>query len=234
MMPRFLISIVALIFAGTASSQEATVDRFSLSTEVFQLGFRNLQLRGLQRTGRWDYGLHIGYRPRFGDRTTITEATGFFSGYAIAYHMNGIYQALTTGPILRYRTGKDRRGWFELELMYRYWWYDEQYVVFDGWRTQFEGVRTEVQHVYAWKFLLGGTIATGLHTGPRTRMIVEIFGGIGSRQKEIRWTMHEGTLNGSAVAGKVGRESMHLPSFHWGCRIGLDRAVRIRDTRAMD
>jgi|GEM_PF-2513603 len=209
--------------------QEATVDQSSLTTEVFQLALRNIQLRGLYRKGRWSYGLHVGYRPSFGDRTTITEANGFFSGYTQWLHGNGVFQGATAGPILRYHVGRDRRGWLELELMYRHWWYTKRHVEFDGWRTQYEGQRSEQVQVYAWKMLWGGTIATNLHFGPRARVIFEGFGGIGARNKFARWTMHEGMLNGEHVKDRNGITASWVPSFHMGIRLGIDRAVRLRD-----
>jgi hypothetical protein len=115
----------------------------------------------------------------------------------------------------------------ELELMYRIWWYDERYVEFDGWRTQYEGTRSERQHVHAWKLHLGGTTPTRLTIGARSLMVVEGYCGIGSRWKDIRWTMHEGTLNGETVKDRSGRVTMHLPTFHWGCRIGLERTREV-------
>jgi hypothetical protein len=209
--------------------QEANVDRSSLTTEVFQLALRNIQLRGLYRKGRWSYGLHVGYRPSFGNRTTITEANGFFGGYAQWLHGNGVFQAATVGPILRYYVGNDRRGWLELELMYRHWWYTKRDVEFDGWRTQYEGQRSEQVQVFAWKMLWGGTIATNLTLGTRARMIFEGFGGVGARNKLARWTMHEGMMNGEHVTDSNGSTASWVPSLHMGIRLGIDRAVRLRD-----
>jgi len=227
----------ALVFAVLCSTllpsealgQEATVDRSSLTTEVFQLALRNIQVRGLYRKGRFSYGLHVGYRPSFGDRTTITEAVGLFSGYTQWLHGNGVFQAATAGPILRYHVGKDRRGWLELELMYRHWWYTKRYVEFDGWRTQYEGQRSETVQVYAWKILWGGTTVTNVHFGPRTRMIFEAFGGMGARNKLALWTMYDGTLNGETVKDRNGISASWVPSIHMGFRLGIDRAVRLRD-----
>jgi len=228
---RLAVACIALLLLHSCHvlGQEATVARTSVTTEIIQSALRNFQLRGLYRTGRWSYGLHVGYRPSFGDRATITEANGFFGGYTQWLHGNGTFQAITAGPILRYHVGRDRRGWLDLELMYRHWWYNKRYVEFDGWRTQYEGQRSEQVQVYAWKILWGGTTATNVYFGPRTRMIVEAFGGIGARNKLALWTMHDGMLNGEHVTDRNGISFSWVPSLHMGFRLGIDRAVRLRD-----
>jgi len=226
---RTIISLAASMASMAAFGQDATGFRHSFSTEVFQSAMRHFQVRGYRCGGRVSFGLHAGYRPTFGDRTNIREMVGLFSGHTLNNHFNGVYQAVTAGPIIRYHLGKDRRGFLEMELLYRHWWYHRRYVAFDGWSSQFEGIRTERQNVYAVKLLWGGYSLTRLRVGPGGRVLFEGFGGIGWRWKDMAWTMHEGTLNGEDMVEVSGGRSWWLPSAHMGIRVGVGFRARPSD-----
>lgn len=220
--------VLALLLANESNAQEMTTPspRWSYSTEVLQSAMLHFNLRVQRSHGRWDFGVHGGYRPSLWSGGEI-PAGGPGNSYFNINHRNWIYQALTLGPVVRYHFAEDGRNFVELDAFHRIWWFDRKDVFYDNVESlRFEGTRSERQDISAIRLLWGGHSSKLLDRSGSRALVLEVFAGLGARIRAMRFTTHEGSLNSydppiEVTEDRVDRYRFVTPTVHLGLRLVL-------------
>lgn len=173
--------------------QDSLKRNYQITITPGQFIFNDYSITAEKFFGRHTLGLTLGYRPSTKSGGEITGGTGMFGDYENQNMWNGLYDAVTIGLNSKYYFNKKNRFFGDVGLFYRNWWFENKYAKYDnieGYR--FDGLRTEQQHVYGLKLLIG--YSTYLLKGNSNSIILDFYGGIGLRNKELWFKTYDGLV----------------------------------------
>lgn len=142
---------------------------------------------------RHSIGLLFSYRPSTQNSGEI-RAGGAGSDYVYQNFQNKMNNAVTVGLSTKYYMPQWYNLFFEADLFYRYWWFENKdcyYNNVEGY--SFDGIRTEHQNVYGLKMLIGRSFE--LKSNAKVKFVLDIYGGLGMRYRTYTYETVDGTVN---------------------------------------
>lgn len=223
-----------LIFSSLGSTAQLdSLQRWRVTSELMQVFFLNFNAHVERNVEHGSHGLLLAYRPSRQSGGEVGGAHGQFGDYSLQNSWNWLYQSVSVGTTHKFWSGRADRYFFEVDLIYRHWWFDRKWASYpnvEGYR--FDGLRSERQDVFAIKVLWGESSWLGRQRQGGRRYLLESFAGLGWRWKKQRYMTHTGTVYDEPRSDHIENYSNSLPSIHAGFRFGMawgkPRALRSR------
>ncbi|MFN4234370.1 MAG: hypothetical protein ACK4IK_06135 [Bacteroidia bacterium] len=168
-------------------------------------------------------GLHFSFKPSTKKSGTIPSmGVGLTSSYLYTNFINDLNNAFTIGLNSKIYLIKNYNILFiEPVIFYRYWWFKNKYASFDNYMNySFEGIRTEKQHVFGTKFLIGCSF--NINRKHKYQPYLDIYWGLGARLKYIQFYTYEGFIDYEFHSYHKDQGFVLLPSLHFGLNLGLE------------
>ncbi len=201
-----------------AQNNIAERNGFRILTHPTQLLLRDFQLSLEKVKNRYNFGITLGYRPSFKEGGEVTTGPGF--GYSSSNFLNGLYEAITIGVNGRIYNQYEPY-FFETEIFYRHWWFDNKKARFEGIESNifdFDGIRTERVKVIGCKFLVGYTFEFFAYS--EHSCALDVFCGLGIRNRDLWYKTTTINEDNSTESTTIYSNKYWFPSLQLGCKIG--------------
>lgn len=220
-MKNLFLFIVGIGLAHSSMAQDTTLQaRFRIMTTPTEFIGLNFPLTIEKIVGRHAFALTLAYRPSTQSSGEVQGGKGSMGGYDIQNFTNYLYNAVTIGIGTKYYIPQWYNFFFETDVFYRHWWFDDKYASYpnvEGYR--FNGRRTESQNVYGIK-LLGGR-SFEIKSNSRIKFVVDIYAGLGLRYRTHVYETFDGTVNDTyyLYLKETGNDFYPTPQF--GLKVGM-------------
>ena len=232
-MHRVAVFVLLILSSLGSTAQLDSLQRWRVTSELIQMFFLNFNAQIERNVGHGSHGLLLAYRPSMRSGGEVQGVQGQFGGYSLQNSWNWLYQSVSVGTTHKFWSGREDRYFFEVDLIYRHWWFDRKWASYpndEGYR--FDGLRSERQDVFAIKVLWGESSWLGRQRQGGRRYLLESFAGLGWRWKKQRYMTHTGAVYDEQRSDHVENYSNSIPSIHAGFRFGMawgkPRALRSR------
>jgi len=223
----FFTFFIVICFFYPTFGQDSGRIKYSISTNVSQYLFLDFPVTFEKYYNRHTIGLTMSYRPSTMNSAVITDI-GFGAvpgtGYVNQNFHNFLYNAMTIGLNSKYFLTTPNRFYIDVNLFYRYWWFDKKYATYDAnvekpLAYHFNGVRSEKQNILGLRLLIGVTKA--FREGHKIRPIINMYFGTGLRYKIYNFETFSGYVNNEYYTYKKDTWGQWVPTMELGVNIGL-------------
>lgn len=170
---------------------------------------------------RHSIGILLSYRPSTQNSGEIRgSGSGMYGDYIYETFQNKLNNGVTIGVSTKYYMPQWYNLFFEGDLFYRYWWFENKdcyYNNVEGYR--FDGIRTESQNVYGLKLLIGRSFE--LKSNAKVKFLLDIYGGVGIRYRTYVYETVDGTVNDQYYSYLRETGTNITPSLQLGIKVGI-------------
>jgi len=178
------------------------------------------------------FGTSFGFRPSTQDSGPNTFNTGPWAPYQRCNFQNKLYSSFTIDIFAKFYFGEKNKSFLMPDMYYRLWWFDAKECSFVGtggritnnYDYNYDGTRTEQQHLVGLKLLYGRTYKLNKHGA--LRPIIEPNVGIGIFVKSYTFQTYNGTVNNVYYDYHKETSVGLYPSFHFGLNLGFEFDVK--------
>lgn len=221
-MKKIFLSAVVLFIVHCTAAQDTTLQAtfrvMTIPSQFVVLDFPIVFEKIIKK--RHTVGLLVSYRPATLNSGKIRGGTGIGGDYIYQNFQNKMNNSFTVGLSTKYYMPQWYNLFFEADLFYRYWWFENKECHYDnveGYR--FDGTRTEHQNVYGLKMLIGRSFE--LKSNAKVKFVLDIYGGIGLRYRNYTHETFDGTVNDQYYPYLKETGNDVTPSFQAGIKVGV-------------
>ncbi len=175
------------------------------------------------------FSYSLGYKIPTGKGNTLSPiGHGLFAAYEYQYLFNKFSNAVYLSFAPSFYIDKHRKYYLQPELFYRFYWFDNKKLAFDGERYNYNSIRSERNHVIGFKLLAG--VNKSIHISEKKAINIKLYGGLGIRNKYYNYKNIDNIVNNydgtsTTIPFEVEKGQCLLPSFHLGFKIGVSGTI---------
>lgn len=176
----------------------------------------------------------FGYKiPNEKGKTVEPFGHGLFAIYEYQYMFNEFANAIYTSFAPSHYFGQHNKYYFQSELFYRYYWFNNKRIAFDNIEDiGFNAIRSESSHILGLKILLGANHTIRLNEFKAIN--IKIYGGVGFRYKNYKYENIDNESfdylgNLTIVPFATRKGDLFVPSIQLGIKIGIAKYTKIVD-----
>jgi hypothetical protein len=180
------------------------------------------------------YSYSIGYKvPNEKGNTVEPFGHGLFAIYEYQYMFNEFANAIYTSFAPSHYFGKYNKYYFQSELFYRYYWFNDKRMDFDNFEDiGFNAIRSESSHILGLKILLGANHTIRLNEFKAIN--IKIYGGVGFRYKNYKYENIDNVYSDNMghtliVPFQSIKGDLFVPSIQLGIKIGVAKITELGD-----